>query len=112
MIQLTGCDGKAWPLAFDWVDEVSGETIRVEIERVISSMPHADQLSGTVGDRYECLINGQTEYLYYTVLQPRKWFKLKPVSEAEYRAYYKLPGEPGANKTTQGGNGDVRKVLH
>ena len=101
MIQLTECDGKAWPLAFDWVDEESGETIRVKIEDVKPCMPHAEQKSGTVGDRYECIINGQLEYLYYTVIQPRKWFKLKHVSEAEYKAYYKLPGESATNKTTR-----------
>ena len=98
MIQLTECDGKAWPLAFDWVDEESGETIRVEIEHVEPCIPHAEQKSGAVGDRYECIINGRIEYLYYTILQPRKWFKLKPVNEAEYKAYYKLPGEPATNK--------------
>jgi len=93
MIQLTGSDGRAWPLAFDWEDEESGETIRVEIERVVSQIPWAEQKSGTVGDRYECIIDGRREYLYYTLLKPRKWFKLKAVSEEEYAAYYKLPGE-------------------
>ena len=93
MIQLTERNGKAWPLAFDWEDEESGEVIRVEIESVKPCTAHAEQKSGAVGDRYECVINGQTEYLYYSVLQPRKWFKLKPVSEEEYKAYYKLPGE-------------------
>lgn len=99
MIQLTERNGKAWPLAFDWVDDESGETIRVEIERVVSSIPYAEQKSGTVGDRYECIVNGQIEYLYYTILQPRKWFKLKQVSEAEYRAYYRLPGESTVKST-------------
>ena len=94
MIQLTERDGKAWPLAFDWKDDETGETVRVEIDRVISSAPCAEQKSGTVGDQYECVINGRPEYLYYTVLQPRKWFKLKTVSEEEYKAYYRLPGEP------------------
>lgn len=93
MIQLTECNGKAWPLAFDWMDTDSGETIRVKIEDVKPCVPDAEQKSGTVGDRYECIINGQVEYLYYSILQPRKWFKLKRVSEAEYKAYYKLPGE-------------------
>jgi len=102
MIQLTECNGKAWPLAFDWKDGESGETIRVEIEDVKPSIiPHAEQKSGTVGDRYECIINGQLEYLYYSFLQPRKWFKLKHVSEAEYKAYYKLPGETPVNKVTK-----------
>ena len=91
MIQLTERDGKAWPLSFDWEDEETGEPIRVEIERVLSHVPFAEQKSGTVGDRYDCVINGQQEYLYYTVLQPRKWFRLKAVSEEEYKAYYRLP---------------------
>ena len=101
MIQLTERDGKAWPLAFDWEDEDSGKMIRVEIERVVSRVPDAEQKSGTVGDRYECIINGQPEYLYYTILQPRKWFKRKHVSEAEYKAYYRLPGESAMNKATK-----------
>lgn len=101
MIQLTERDGKAWPLAFDWVDEESGETIRVKIENVEPCIPYAEQKSGAVGDRYKCIINGQVEYLYYTILQPRKWFKLKRVSEAEYKAYYKLPGETVTNKTKE-----------
>jgi hypothetical protein len=67
MIQLTERDGKAWPLAFDWIGENSGETIRVEIEDVKPCIiPHAEQKSGTVGDRYECTIKGQVEYLYYS----------------------------------------------
>lgn len=102
MIQLTEPDGKAWPLAFDWEDEESGEKIRVEIEHVLPCIPHAEQKCGAVGDRYECVINGRLEYLYYSVLQPRKWFRLKPVSEAEYKAYYRLPGESVANKNTKG----------
>ena len=91
MIQLTDLDGNAWPLAFDWKDEETGETVRINIERVISHLPFAEQKSGIVGDRYECVINGQQDYLYYTLLKPRKWFRLKAVSEAEYKAYYKLP---------------------
>jgi hypothetical protein len=97
MIQLTSRDGKAWPLAFDWEDE-GGATVRVEIERVVGNVPFAEQKSGAVGDRYECVINGQSEYLYYTVLAPRKWFKLKQVSREEYERYYKLPGEPVKGK--------------
>lgn len=93
MIQLTECDGRAWPLAFDWTDRESGETLHVKIERVVSCVPCAERKSGAVGDRYECVINDRIEYLYYTVLQPRKWFRLKPVTEAEYKAYYRLPGE-------------------
>jgi hypothetical protein len=92
MIQRTDKDGKAWPLAFEWKDG-NGENIRVKIERVLSCIPYAEQKSGTVGDRYECLIGGQPEYLYYTILQPRKWFKLKSVSREEYDSYYRLPEE-------------------
>ena len=80
MIQLTERDGRAWPLAFDWKDEETGETIRVKVDRVLSRLPSAEQKSGTVGDRYDCVINGRQEYLYYTLLQPRKWFILKKVS--------------------------------
>ena len=93
MIQFTCRDGKVWPLAFDWPDEVTGEVTRMEVERVLSYAPYAEQKSGTVGDRYNCIVNGRQEYLYYTLLQPRKWFILKTVSEEEYKAYYKLPGE-------------------
>ena len=100
MIQLTDRAGKVWPLAFDWIDEETGKMIRVEVEHVKPPTPYAEQKSGAVGDRYECKINGQSEYLYYTVLQPRKWFKLQPVSEEAYNAYYKLPGEYVAKKAS------------
>ena len=92
MIQLTERDGKAWPLAFAWADG-QGAKIQVAVEKVISVVPYAEQKSGTVGDRYECLIGGRTEYLFFTILQPRKWFKLKEVSEEEYKRYYRIPGE-------------------
>ena len=92
MIQLTERDGRAYPLAFDWVDE-DGATARMKIEKVFSFTPCAEQKSGVVGDRYECLIGGQREYLYYSIVAPRKWFKLKPVTEDEYKEYYRLPGE-------------------
>jgi hypothetical protein len=95
MVQMTDKCGAVWPVSFDWHDEQSGEHVRVEVERVLSCVPFAEQKSGVVGDRYECVINGQTEYLYYTVLQPRKWFKLKPVTEDEYKRYYRLPGKQG-----------------
>ena len=91
MIQLTERDGTAWPLAFDWNSD--GETKRVEIDRVVSRMPLAEQKSGAVGDRYECSINGELEDLYYSILSPRKWFRLLPVSEDAYKKYYKIPGE-------------------
>ncbi|MCL1982179.1 MAG: hypothetical protein FWG53_03665 [Clostridiales bacterium] len=94
MTQLTERDGRAWPLAFEWKD-AGGEAVRVKVDRVVSVAPCAEQKSGSVGDRYECDIGGRLEYLYYSKLQPRKWFKVQEVSEAEYNAYYKLPGEPG-----------------
>ena len=92
MIQITERDGMVYPLAFDWEDE-DGASARVRIEKVFSRMPCAEQKSGVVGDRYECLIGGQREYLYYSIVAPRKWFKLKPVTEDEYKTYYRLPGE-------------------
>ena len=92
MIQLTERDGKAWPLSFGWVDG-HGAKIRVSIEKVIAVIPFAEQKSGLVGDRYECLIDGRTEYLFFTILQPKKWFKLKEVSETEYKRYYRISGE-------------------
>ena len=88
MTQLTEKDGRAWPLAFDWKDS-DGATARVKIGRVISVTPCAEIKSGAVGDRYECEIEGRREYLFYSKLQPRKWFKLQEVSEKEYAAYYK-----------------------
>jgi hypothetical protein len=98
MIQLTESDGRAYPLAFDWADE-DGAVSRVKIEKVFSYTPCAEQKSGVVGDRYECLIRGRREYLYYSLIAPRKWFKLKPVTEDEYKTYYRLPGEiPGEPK--------------
>lgn len=94
MIQLTEPDGKTWPIAFDWPD-ADGLPMRVNIDKIISVVPLAEQKSGTVGDRYECEIEGSIEYIYYAKLTPRKWFKIVPVSEQEYNAYYKLPGEGG-----------------
>ena len=92
MLQLTEEDGNTWPVAFDWPD-ADGISIRVNIDKIISVSPLAEQKSGTVGDRYECEIDGKIEYIYYAKLAPRKWFKVVPVSEQEYRAYYRLPGE-------------------
>jgi len=102
MIQLTECDGKAYPLAFDWEGE-DGRS-RIKIDKVCSCTPCAEQKSGVVGDRYECLIGGQREYLYYSLISPRKWFKLKPVSEEEYKAYYRLPGEASGGADGEASN--------
>jgi len=102
MIQLTERDGKAFPLAFDWEDG-DGARARVKIDKVFSCTPCAEQKSGVVGDRYECQIGDQREYLYYSIIAPRKWFKLKPVTEDEYKEYYRLPGEiPDADGPGQG----------
>ena len=92
MIQLTEKDGCVWPLAFD-IEDRDSETVHVKIGRVISITPAAERKSGAVGDRYECDVNGRTEYLYYSKLQPRKWFLIQKVSKEEYNHYYKLPGE-------------------
>ena len=90
MIQLTEPGGKVWPLAFDWTDS-DGTIIRVTIDKILNVVPAAELKSGTVGDRYECEIEGQYEYLYYAKLSPRKWFRLIDVSEEEYSDYYALP---------------------
>ena len=92
MLQVTEQDGKTWPVAFYWPN-ADGVDEQVSTDRVVGVSPLAEQKSGTVGDRYECEINGLTEYIYYTKLTPRKWFKIVPVSEQEYKNYYKLPGE-------------------
>ena len=92
MIQLTECDGKAYPLAFNWEGEDGAQSL-MKVDKVYSRTPCAEQQSGVVGDRYDCLIAGRREELYYSLIAPRKWFKLKPVTEEEYKAYYRLPGE-------------------
>ncbi|MDR1689509.1 MAG: hypothetical protein LBS21_12995 [Clostridiales bacterium] len=90
MYQITDKTGRAKPVAFIWVDE-NGAEARVKIEKIISCVPMAEQKSGTVGDRYECLIGGKIEYIYYTILAPRKWFRFLDVTEEEYNDYYRLP---------------------
>jgi len=90
MVQLTERDGRAWPLSFEWVND-DGSEVQVKIDRIDSVTPGAEIKSGAVGDRYECMINGRTEYLYYSKLQPRKWFLLQKVDEKRYNEYYKLP---------------------
>jgi hypothetical protein len=89
MLQMTDKHGKVWPVAFDW-DGENGEIKRVEIERVRDCLPYAEQKSGVVGDRYECVIDGKTEYLYYALLKPRKWFRLIAVDKNDYAGYYGL----------------------
>jgi len=91
MTQLTEKNGCVMSLSFDWKGH-DGRVINVKIDSVISVIPCAEQKSGSVGDRYECEIEGRREYLFYSKLQPRKWFKLQQVSEEIYNDYYKLPG--------------------
>ena len=92
MFQLTETDGTAWPISFDW-ENSDGKKVEVAIDRVFSVTKEAELKSGAVGDRYDCEIEGKREYLYYTKLAPRKWFKIEEVTEAEYNSYYKLVGE-------------------
>ena len=92
MIQLTEQDGKVWPLAFEW-ENSDGEISEIKIDRIVSVTPASELKSGIVGDRYDVEIEGVRDYLYYTKLAPRKWFKVVSVSEQEYNAYYKLPWE-------------------
>ena len=94
MMQYTAANGTTWPVAFKWPD-ADGIPTEVRIDRVKSVSMLAEQKSGTVGDRYECEIEGKTVYIYYTILIPRKWFKIVPCSEQEYKAYYKLRDENG-----------------
>jgi hypothetical protein len=92
MIQYTAADGRTWPVAFKWTD-VDGMPMEVQIDRIKDVSLRAEQKSGTVGDRYECEIEGNIVYIYYAKLVPRKWFKIVPCTEQEYKAYYKLRGE-------------------
>jgi hypothetical protein len=93
MIQLTQSDGNVWPLEFDW-EEDDGEITHVKIDATKPPTPLAELKSGTVGDRYECSINGNIEYLYYSKIVPRKWFKVFPVTKEEYEAFYGRPDDP------------------
>jgi hypothetical protein len=92
MIQLTENDGSAWPLAFD-ITEKDGSTVHVVIDRVIHFSPQAELTSGIVGDRYEVEIDGRREFIYYSILRPRKWFVIEYVSKEVYDRYYKYPNE-------------------
>ena len=92
MFQFTGADGKTWPVAFMWPD-ADGVISEVRIDRINSVTMIAEQISGTVGDRYECEIEGNIVYIYYSKLAPRKWFRIVPCTEQEYKSYYKLRGE-------------------
>ena len=89
MYQFTDKNGTTWPIAFISQD-ADGFECKVPIDRIKSVCPLAEQRSGTVGDRYECEIGGETVDIYYTKLTPRKWFKILPCSLEEYNVYYKL----------------------
>lgn len=90
MLERNDKDGKITPLAFYYTNN-AGEISRIKVDKVISCIPMADIKCGAVGDRYECMVDGKREYLYYSVLQPRKWYRIEYVTEEEYNAYYKLP---------------------
>ena len=92
MMQYTDEGGRTWPISFEWAD-ADGVPSEVGIDRIKSVCALAEQRSGTVGDRYECEIGGETVYIYYTKLAPRKRFKIVPCTEQEYNSYYKLRGE-------------------
>lgn len=92
MYQYTEVNGQTWPVAFKWLD-ADGIPMDVRIDNIRSMTALAEQKSGTVGDRYECEIEGKIVLIYYAKLTPRKWFKIVPCSELEYNSYYKLRGE-------------------
>jgi len=92
MIQSTDEKGNVLPLFFHWQDS-DGIPMVVKINRIVSVTQQHERKSGTVGDRYEVEVDGKREIFYYTKLQPRKWFKIVPVSEEEYDEYYRMPGE-------------------
>lgn len=92
MIQSTDEKGRVLPLFF-YSHDSDGVSFIVKINRVVSITQQHERRSGTVGDRYEVDIDGKRELLYYTKIQPRKWFKIVPVSETEYKEYYKIDGE-------------------
>jgi hypothetical protein len=89
VVERNDTNGKITPIALCFVDEQDIEHF-IKI-RVLKCVPDADIKSGTVGERYECIIRGKREYLYYGLLQPRSWFKVENVSEEVYNTYYKLP---------------------
>ena len=97
MLQITEKDGHVLPLAFYWKDN-NESMVRVKIDRVITVTPSAERKSGAVGDCYECEVQGRIEYLYYSKLQPHKWFIIQKVSKEEYNNYYKLQGWPSADR--------------
>ena len=93
VIQRTKKDGTVHPLIFYWHDNTNEMPIKVKINRIISITPQHEWSSGTVGDRYEVDVGGIRELIYYSKLQPRKWFRIVVVSEEEYRGYYRVDGD-------------------
>lgn len=93
MIQYTETDGKVWPMDFDYEDPRTLELVHVHIERVKTWLSTAEMKHGAVGDRFECIIEGQIDYVWYSKTQPRQWFILLPATKEEYEAFYRLPGE-------------------
>ena len=77
VIERNDVDGKVTPVALCFVDDQAIE--RFAKIRVLKCAPAADVQSGAVGERYDCVIMGKRESLYYGLLQPRSWFRnLKP----------------------------------
>jgi len=93
VIQRTKKDGTVHPLIFYWHDNTNEMPIKVKINRIISITPQHERSSGTVGDRYEVDVGGIRELIYYSKLQPRKWFRIVVVSEEEYKGYYRVDGD-------------------
>lgn len=89
VIERNDVDGKVTPVALCFVDDQAIE--RFAKIRVLKCAPAADVQSGAVGERYDCVIMGKRESLYYGLLQPRSWFRIETVSETEYNAFYPLP---------------------
>jgi hypothetical protein len=88
MVQLTEKNGAVLPIGF-YLDDDNGEEVHVVIDRVLHVSADAEQKSGAVGDRYECMIQGRREYLYFAIVQPRKWFLLREVSKEDYEGFYR-----------------------
>ena len=59
MMQLTGKSGNAIPVAFQWQEYEEAETVTVGIDRIIFTLPIAEQKAGVIGDSYECMIENR-----------------------------------------------------
>ena len=91
MMQITDKNGFAKPVAFKWQEYEGAEVVTVGIDYILSTMPIAEQKAAVVGDRYECMIGGKIDYIWYGMLEPRRWFRLRPVTQEEYEEHYPLP---------------------